>query len=55
MRNVLKLVGLGLVLAAAAFAGISPPDAPEINPASVATPIALLGGAVLIVRSRIRR
>ncbi len=55
MKNILKLVGLGVVLAGAALAAFTPPDAPEINPASIATPLALLGGAVLIIRSRIRR
>jgi hypothetical protein len=53
MKNVLKLVGLGVVLVGAALAAVTP--TPEINPASVGTPLALLGGAVLIIRSRIRR
>jgi hypothetical protein len=54
MKNILKLVGLAVVLAGAALAATAP-DAPEINPASVGTPLALVGGAVLIIRSRIRR
>jgi hypothetical protein len=54
MKNILNLVGLGVVLAGAALASTAP-VAPEINPASVGTPLALLGGAMLIVRSRIRR
>ena len=53
MKSILKLVGLGVVLAGAALAAAVP--APEIDPASVATPLALLSGAMLIVRSRIRR
>jgi hypothetical protein len=51
MKSILKLVGLGVVLAGAAMAAA----APEIDPASVGTPLALLGGAMLIIRSRIRR
>jgi hypothetical protein len=52
-KNTLKLITLGCLLAGAAFAGIAP--APEIDPASVAVPLTLLSGAVLIVRSRMHR
>ena len=52
--NVMKVVGLGLLLTGAALAGSVVP-APEIDPGSAAVPFALLGGAVLIIRSRIRR
>jgi hypothetical protein len=54
-RNVLKVVGLGFVMAAAALAGgVTVAPAPEIDPTSIAVPLALVSGAVLIVRSRIR-
>jgi hypothetical protein len=53
--NVLKLAVLGTLVAAAAFGGISAAPAPEIDPGSVAVPFVLLGGAVLMIRSRIRR
>jgi hypothetical protein len=51
--NVLKFLALGLLAAGAAMAAAQ--QAPEINPGSATIPFALLGGAVMIVRSRIRR
>ena len=52
-KGVLKLAVVGLALATAALAQIAP--APEIDPGSAVVPFALLGGAIMIVRSRIRR
>jgi hypothetical protein len=52
MRNILTLLGLGLLTVVAAMA--QQPPAPEIDPGSVAVPLALLGGATMIIRSRIR-
>ena len=49
----LKLMVLGVFMAAAAFAAV--PPAPEVDAASMAAPLALLGGAVLIVRSKLKR
>jgi hypothetical protein len=54
MKKFLVIAGLGLFVAASAFAAAAPP-APEIDPASATAPFALLGGAILIIRSRIRR
>jgi hypothetical protein len=54
-RNVLfNLVVLTLAIATTSIAAISV-GAPEINPGSAATPVALLGGALMILRSRLRR
>jgi hypothetical protein len=51
-----RLLGLGLLLVGAAwFATAVPYEAPEIDPGVAATPLALVGGAALIVRSRMRR
>ena len=49
----LTMAVLGLLCTGAAFAGSV--SVPEIDPGSVAVPFALVGGAILIVRSRIRR
>ncbi len=54
-KDVIKLVVLGFTLAGTALWGGSVAPAPEIDPGTIAVPLALLGGAVLIVRSRIRR
>jgi hypothetical protein len=53
--NVVRFALLGLLVAGAAFAGSPTAPAPEIDPGSMAVPFALLGGAVLMIRSRIRR
>jgi hypothetical protein len=52
--NVLTLTVLGTLLAGVLAAQSTAP-APEIDPGSMAVPFALLGGAVLMIRSRIRR
>jgi len=51
--NFVKVLIFGVLVAGVALA--VPPVAPEIDPGSMAVPFALIGGAVLIVRSRIRR
>ena len=53
MKNVLKVAAFGLLLAGAALAAAV--ETPEIDPSSAVVPFTLLGGAVLIIRSRIRR
>jgi hypothetical protein len=53
--NVMKIAGftlLGLGLSSACFAGLG---APEIDPASGASALALLAGASLMIRGRRRR
>ena len=55
MRNIMKITGMVLLavgLSSACFA--TPPSAPEIDPASCANALALLTGALLIVRGRRR-
>jgi hypothetical protein len=58
MKNVaLRLVWMGLLLVGMASLGFAQdgPDAPEIDPGMATVALAILGGAVLIVRSKIRR
>ena len=50
----LKLIALILMVAAAAF-GSGPAATPEIDPATGISAVALLAGAVLIVRARRRK
>jgi hypothetical protein len=52
-KDVLKLSMLAFVLTGTALAGAV--STPEIDPGTMTVPLALIGGAVLIVRSRIRR
>jgi hypothetical protein len=54
-KDVLKLAMLALVLAGNTLAGGTVVSAPEIDPGTIAVPLALIGGAVLIIRSRFRR
>ena len=49
--NVLMMAVVGLMVAGSAMAAA----VPEIDPGSATVPFALLGGAVLIIRSRFRR
>ena len=53
--NVARLLGFGLLLVGAASLAFAQGAAPEIDPGSATVPLALLGGAALIIRSRIRR
>ena len=54
--DVSRIVGFGLLLLGVASIALGVPvDAPEIDPGMATLPLALLGGAALIVRSRIRR
>ena len=46
---------IAAVSAPAAFAAFGPPSAPEIDPGSAASALALLAGGVLLLKSRIRR
>jgi hypothetical protein len=51
----MKFVGMALILAGFsgfAFAGGIAPPAPEIGPASGAGAVALLAGAILVIRGR---
>jgi hypothetical protein len=52
-KDVLKLTMLAFALAGTNLWGGA--VAPEIDPGNIAVPLALIGGAVLIIRSRIRR
>lgn len=54
-RDILKLVVFGLVLSGVALCGGTVAPAPEIDPGTIAVPLTLIGGAVLIIRSRIRQ
>jgi hypothetical protein len=54
--DVLRLVGCGLLLVGAASVAFAQTNgAPEIDPGTATVPLALLGGAAMIIRSRIRR
>ena len=46
---------IGAVSASVALAGGPPPSAPEIDPGSATSALALLAGGVLLLKSRIRR
>jgi hypothetical protein len=52
LKIVLPVVLIALCFSAKAFAG---PVAPEINPADGISALALLGGAVMIFRGRLKR
>ena len=50
-----RIIGMALIMAATvAIALASPPDAPEIDPGSATSALALLAGAALIIRGRRR-
>jgi|ERR1700678_2968424 hypothetical protein len=51
LRNILALVLLGIAVQCAGLAAIG---APEIDPASSASAIALLAGAIVVIRGRRR-
>ncbi|HEY1493761.1 MAG TPA: hypothetical protein VGF49_04430 [Candidatus Solibacter sp.] len=53
-KDVIKLVLLAFALAGTALSGGVASPAPEIDPGTIAMPLALVGGAVLIIRSRLR-
>lgn len=54
--NPMKLVGMFLlVIGASTLASAAIPVAPEIDPASAGSALALLSGAVLVIRGRRRK
>jgi hypothetical protein len=54
MNKTMKVAGLALLVIGVASVGFATPVGPEIDAATGANALALLGGALLIIRSRKR-
>jgi hypothetical protein len=53
--NMRRITGMVLIMIAAGAAAVAlPPEAPEIDPGSVTSALALLAGAMMIIRGRRR-
>ena len=49
-----RIIGMALIMAATAAIALAVGDAPEIDPGSATSALALLAGAALIIRGRRR-
>jgi hypothetical protein len=56
LRNLLAVLAVVMIASHTAFAGLGAPggNAPEIDPAMGTGALALLGGAILVIRGRIK-
>ncbi len=54
-RSMVKMIGVMLLLMGMAGFAFGPPAAPEISPDSATTALALVSGALLVMRGRRRK
>jgi len=58
LRNILAVMAVVMIASHTAYAGLPDPGgngAPEIDPAMGTGVLALLGGAIMVIRGRIKR